>query len=60
MWIRQERPRLMQFQSLRGNKEAKFAFPNALNTEHNKYLQSVNRKIDESAELDLRLFQRLG
>lgn len=46
----------MYFQSLRGNKEAKCAYPNALNTEHDKYVQSVNRKIDESAELDLRLF----
>lgn len=59
MWIQHERPRLMQFQSLRGNKGVKCAFPNALNTEHDKYVQSVNRKIDESAQLDLRFFQRL-
>lgn len=37
-------------------KEAKCVFPNALQTEHDNYLQSVNHKIDESAELDLRLF----
>lgn len=46
----------MYFHSLRENKTAKRAFPNALNTDHDKYMQSVNRKIDESAELDFRLF----
>lgn len=59
MWVLQRRPRGMQFQYFREYKHAKHAFRKALNTEHDKYLQSVYREIDEPAELDLRLFWRL-
>lgn len=56
MWVQQERPRGMQFQSFRECEQAKRAFRIALNTEHDKYVQSVYRKIDKAAELDIRLF----
>lgn len=60
MSVLKGRPREMQFQSFREYKHTKRkrVFRNALNTEHDKYLQSVYREIDEPAELDLRQFWR--
>lgn len=59
MWEQARRPRGIQFQSFQVYNPTKRATRNILNTEHDKYLQSLYREIDEAADLDLRLFWRL-
>ena len=58
-WIREGRPRGMEYASYREYKRAKRAFRNVHDTEYDNFLQSVYREIDEAAELDLRLFWKL-
>ncbi|XP_062576621.1 uncharacterized protein LOC134238510 [Saccostrea cucullata] len=59
MWINEGRPRGMTHDSYKKYKHAKRNFRNELNDEHDRYMSSVFKDIDESSECDVRLFWKL-